>query len=93
MTDPIGVSGRLEDHVGVALQELHHEAVADNVSDDEWHSAWNRTMTINLQAAADLLDDGHRFLWREFPSLHQDAFQVAAVDVIHGDEFASTGHA
>ena len=31
-----------------------YEAVADNVSDDEWHSAWRRTMTINLQAAADL---------------------------------------
>src|SRR4249919_630611 len=31
-----------------------YEAVADNVPDDEWHSAWNRTMTINLQASADL---------------------------------------
>jgi 3-oxoacyl-[acyl-carrier protein] reductase len=31
-----------------------YEAVADNASDDEWHSAWWRTMTINLQAAADL---------------------------------------
>jgi NAD(P)-dependent dehydrogenase (short-subunit alcohol dehydrogenase family) len=31
-----------------------YEAVADNASDDEWHSAWQRTMTINLQAAADL---------------------------------------
>ena len=31
-----------------------YEGVADNVSDEEWHSAWQRTMTINLQAAADL---------------------------------------
>lgn len=31
-----------------------YEAVADNASDDDWHAAWARTMTINLQAAADL---------------------------------------
>jgi NAD(P)-dependent dehydrogenase (short-subunit alcohol dehydrogenase family) len=31
-----------------------YEAVADNVSDDEWHAAWHRTMTVNLQASADL---------------------------------------
>jgi 3-oxoacyl-[acyl-carrier protein] reductase len=31
-----------------------YEAVADNVSDEEWHRAWHRTFTINLQAAADL---------------------------------------
>ena len=31
-----------------------YEGVADNVSDDEWHAAWQRTLTINLQAAADL---------------------------------------
>lgn len=31
-----------------------YEAVADNAPDEEWHAAWNRTMTINLQAAADL---------------------------------------
>ena len=31
-----------------------YEAVADNAPDDEWHSAWNRTLTVNLQAAADL---------------------------------------
>ena len=30
------------------------EAVADNATDDEWHAAWQRTLTINLQAAADL---------------------------------------
>jgi len=31
-----------------------YEAVPDNATDDEWHAAWTRTMTINLQAAADL---------------------------------------
>jgi len=31
-----------------------YEGVADNVSDEEWHSAWNRTLTINVQAPADL---------------------------------------
>jgi NAD(P)-dependent dehydrogenase (short-subunit alcohol dehydrogenase family) len=31
-----------------------YEAVPDNAPDDEWHAAWARTMTINLQASADL---------------------------------------
>jgi NAD(P)-dependent dehydrogenase (short-subunit alcohol dehydrogenase family) len=31
-----------------------YEAVPDNATDEEWHRAWNRTLTINLQAAADL---------------------------------------
>ena len=31
-----------------------YEAIADNAPDDEWHAAWARTLTINLQAAADL---------------------------------------
>jgi NAD(P)-dependent dehydrogenase (short-subunit alcohol dehydrogenase family) len=31
-----------------------YEAVADNAPDEEWHSGWHRTLTINLQAAADL---------------------------------------
>jgi NAD(P)-dependent dehydrogenase (short-subunit alcohol dehydrogenase family) len=31
-----------------------YEAVADYADDDEWHAQWTRTMTINLQAAADL---------------------------------------
>jgi len=30
------------------------EGVADNTGDEEWHSAWNRTLTVNLQASADL---------------------------------------
>ena len=31
-----------------------YEAVPDNATDEEWHSAWSRTLTINLQEAADL---------------------------------------
>ena len=31
-----------------------YEAVPDNATDEEWHQAWSRTMTVNLQAAADL---------------------------------------
>lgn len=31
-----------------------YESVADNAPDEQWHSAWARTMAINLQAAADL---------------------------------------
>jgi 3-oxoacyl-[acyl-carrier protein] reductase len=31
-----------------------YEAVPDNSTDEEWHRAWTRTLTINLQAAADL---------------------------------------
>ena len=30
------------------------EAIAEDSSDDEWHAAWQRTLTINLQASADL---------------------------------------
>jgi NAD(P)-dependent dehydrogenase (short-subunit alcohol dehydrogenase family) len=31
-----------------------YEAVADDATDDEWHAQWARTMTVNLQACADL---------------------------------------
>ena len=31
-----------------------YEGIADDASDDDWHSEWQRTMTVNLQAAADL---------------------------------------
>ena len=31
-----------------------YEAVPDNATDEEWRVAWNRTLTVNLQAAADL---------------------------------------
>ncbi|MDQ3247113.1 MAG: SDR family oxidoreductase [Pseudomonadota bacterium] len=30
------------------------EAIADDAPDDEWQAAWQRTLTINLQASADL---------------------------------------
>jgi len=31
-----------------------YEGVADNAPDEQWHAAWRRTLTINLQSAADL---------------------------------------
>jgi NAD(P)-dependent dehydrogenase (short-subunit alcohol dehydrogenase family) len=31
-----------------------YEGIADNAPDDGWHAAWTRTLTVNLQAAADL---------------------------------------
>jgi 3-oxoacyl-[acyl-carrier protein] reductase len=31
-----------------------YEPVAEDAFDEEWHAAWARTMTVNLQAAADL---------------------------------------
>ncbi|MEO6225074.1 MAG: SDR family oxidoreductase [Sphingomicrobium sp.] len=31
-----------------------YEAVADDAADAQWHAAWARSMTINLQSAADL---------------------------------------
>ena len=30
------------------------EGVADNAEDEEWHAAWAKTLTVNLQASADL---------------------------------------
>jgi len=45
----------LAGHVDVLVNNAGiYEAVADNAPDDEWHAAWARTLTINLQAAADL---------------------------------------
>ena len=42
-------------HIDVLVNNAGiYEAVADNAPDDEWHAAWARTLTINLQAAADL---------------------------------------
>jgi len=31
-----------------------YESVADDAGEDEWHAGWQRTLTVNLQAAADL---------------------------------------
>jgi 3-oxoacyl-[acyl-carrier protein] reductase len=31
-----------------------YEGVADDASDDDWHAAWNRTLTVNLTSSADL---------------------------------------
>jgi len=45
----------LDDQVDVLINNAGiYEAVTDNAPDDEWHAAWQRTLTINLQAAADL---------------------------------------
>jgi 3-oxoacyl-[acyl-carrier protein] reductase len=45
----------LDDRIDVLVNNAGiYEAVADNATDDEWHAAWQRTLTINLQAAADL---------------------------------------
>ena len=45
----------LDDRIDVLVNNAGiYEAVADNATDDEWHAAWQRTMSINLQAAADL---------------------------------------
>lgn len=31
-----------------------YEAISDDASDEEWHRAWARAMTVNLQASSDL---------------------------------------
>jgi 3-oxoacyl-[acyl-carrier protein] reductase len=42
-------------HIDVLVNNAGiYEGIADNAPDDEWHAAWARTLTINLQAAADL---------------------------------------
>ena len=46
---------RLDGHIDVLINNAGiFEAVADNAGDDEWHAAWAKTLTVNLQASADL---------------------------------------
>src|SRR5690348_13497368 len=47
--------GRLDVHIDVLITNGGiYESVAGHVEDEEWHAAWQRTLAINLQAAADL---------------------------------------
>jgi 3-oxoacyl-[acyl-carrier protein] reductase len=42
-------------HIDVLVNNAGiYEGVADDASDEEWHATWARTLTINLQASADL---------------------------------------
>src|SRR5215210_5939711 len=46
---------RLDGRIDVLVNNAGiYEAVADDAPDAEWHAAWARTLTINLQAPADL---------------------------------------
>jgi len=47
--------GRLGGRIDVLVNNAGiYESIADYASDEDWHAAWERTLTINLQAAADL---------------------------------------
>jgi len=47
--------GRLGGRVDALVNNAGiYESIADFAEDEEWHAAWQRTLTINLQSAADL---------------------------------------
>ncbi len=47
--------GRLGGRIDVLVNNAGiYESVTDFADDDDWHAGWRRTLTINLQAAADL---------------------------------------
>ena len=46
--DKLGTVDVLINNAGI------YEGVDVDASDDEWHAAWSRTLTVNLQASADL---------------------------------------
>jgi 3-oxoacyl-[acyl-carrier protein] reductase len=42
-------------HIDVLVNNAGiYEGVTDSASDEEWHATWARTLTVNLQASADL---------------------------------------
>ena len=46
---------RTDGHIDALVNNAGiYEAVADHADDEDWHREWARTLTINLQAAADL---------------------------------------